>query len=47
MTTTTERMLTTQKAIAEGIAQEMERDETVLVWESRMLVGRRPENLRS
>ncbi|HSF87558.1 MAG TPA: alpha-ketoacid dehydrogenase subunit beta [Acidimicrobiia bacterium] len=29
MTTTTERKLTTQKAIAEAIAQEMDRDETV------------------
>jgi pyruvate dehydrogenase E1 component beta subunit len=29
MTTTTERKLTTQKAIAEAIAQEMERDDTV------------------
>ncbi len=31
MTTMTERKLTTQKAIAEGIAQEMERDDTVFV----------------
>ncbi len=31
MTTMTERKLTTQKAIAEAIAQEMERDETVFV----------------
>jgi pyruvate dehydrogenase E1 component beta subunit len=31
MTTRTERKLTTQKAIAEAIAQEMERDETVFV----------------
>jgi len=30
-TATTERLLTTQKAIAEAIAQEMERDDTVLV----------------
>ena len=30
-TITTERMLTTQKAIAEAIGQEMERDDTVLV----------------